>query len=90
MTNPPYHGTLATDFAIHALTLAECKVALLLPLYFLEGVQRHELFAERPLKAVYVFSRRLSFNEDDKVPFGCCWLVWEHGYSGKPSMGWIL
>jgi hypothetical protein len=61
-------------------------------MWFLEGVQRHDLFAGHPLKAIYVFSRRPTFGEhhDHHAPFGTFWAVWDKGYKGKPRIEWIL
>ena len=92
VTNPPYSDAMAEKFCRHALAIAKSKVAMLLPMWFLEGVQRHDLFAGHPLKAIYIFSRRPKFGEQDRhaAPFGTCWAVWDKGYKGKPRIEWIL
>ena len=51
------------SFAVTPCAIAKNKVAMLLPMWFLEGVQRHDLFAGHPLKAIYIFSRRPKFGE---------------------------
>jgi len=83
VTNPPYSQSMAEAFVRHAMEIAQKKTAMLLPFYFLEGVQRFGLFTSRawPVKAVYVFSRRPTFGEkDDHSPFGCVWVVWDRSY----------
>jgi hypothetical protein len=92
VTNPPYSDGMAEKFCRHALAIAKSKVAMLLPMWFLEGVQRHDLFAGHPLKAIYVFSRRPKFGEHQEchAPFGTFWAVWDKGYRGKPRIEWIL
>ena len=92
VTNPPYADGRAENFCRHALKLATHKIAMLVPIWFLEGVQRHDLFTKEPLKAVYVFSRRPTFGEDQEshAPFGTCWVVWDKRYKGKPYIEWLL
>lgn len=93
VTNPPYSQSMAEAFVRHAMEIAQKKIAMLLPFYFLEGVQRHDLFSSRkwPVKGLYIFSRRPTFGDhDDHSPFGCVWVVWERGYQGTPKTEWIL
>ena len=93
ITNPPYK--LAQEFIEKSLKVADSKVAMLLKLNFLEGQKRNGLFKTTPLKAVYVFSKRLSFDKGDEKGKGngllaYAWYVWEKGYKGKPQIDWIL
>ena len=92
VTNPPYSDGMAEKFCRQALAIAKNKVAMLLPMWFLEGVQRHDLFTCHPLKAIYIFSRRPKFGEqhDHQAPFGTCWVVWDKQFKGKPRIEWIL
>jgi hypothetical protein len=92
ITNPPFSDGRAEAFCRHALKIATHKVAMLLPMWFLEGVQRHELFAKQPLKAIYILSRRPTFGKDQEchAPFGNFWAVWEKGYKGKARIEWLL
>ena len=69
--------------------LATDKVAMLLPTWMLEGVERYELFTEHPVKAVYILSRRPKYQQGT-MPFGSCWVVWQQGYRGKASVEWVL
>jgi hypothetical protein len=93
ITNPPYN--LAQEFIEKSLELVNSKVAMLLKLNFLEGQKRHQLFKNTPLKSVYVFSKRLSFDKGNEKGKGngllaYAWYVWEKGYKGKPEIDWIL
>jgi hypothetical protein len=92
ITNPPYSDGMAEKFCRHALAIASGKVAMLLPMWFLEGIQRHDLFSKQPLKAIYIFSRRPKFGEHHlhQAPFGTCWAVWEKQFKGKARIEWIL
>lgn len=93
VTNPPYK--LAQEFIEHALECADKKVIMLLKLNFLEGQKRYKLFADSPLKTVYVFSKRLSFDKGNEKGKGngllaYAWYVWEKGFEGSPTIEWIL
>lgn len=92
VTNPPFK--MGEDFARRAIALTTGKVCLLLRLAFLEGIERRELFNSTPLCRVWVFSRRLtmtsgSLNGTKGGMIAFAWFVWEHGYTGKPSVGWL-
>jgi len=92
VTNPPFK--FAEEFVRKALAVTTHKVAMLLPLSFLESQKRYRLFQKTPLETVYVFSRRLSLYRggierpsSGAVPYG--WFVWRHGYRGKPRLRWL-
>ena len=92
ITNPPYKNAL--EFAKHSVWIAEKKVALLLKITFLEGLERREFFEEKPPVRVWVFSRRISLckNGDENVGKGMfclAWFIWEKNYKGKTEIGWI-
>jgi hypothetical protein len=92
ITNPPF--TLAEDFVRKALLTTTGKVAILGKLQFLEGAKRKKMFESTPLKAVYVFSKRLSmYRNGEKMKnsgmIAFAWFVWEHGYEGKPTVSWL-
>lgn len=92
VTNPPF--TLAETFVKLALERTTRKVALLCKLQFLEGVKRKTLFETTPLKRVLIFSKRLTMTRNGAdVPASgmiCfAWYVWEHGYAGAPTIGWL-
>lgn len=96
VTNPPFK--LATQFVRKALELTTDKVAMLLKVGFLEGVERAEVFDDAPFARLWVFRRRQSFLKNGThgiemegrggmIAYG--WFVWEHGHIGKPTIGWI-
>ena len=92
ITNPPF--SLALEFVEHAKTVATSRIAMLLPLDFLHGVSRYELFQDRgfPLKVVYVFCQRLRFGntpEAQSAPMANAWFVWDKRYKDKPTVEWI-
>lgn len=96
ITNPPFK--LAVPFVRKSLELTTGKVAMLLKIAFLEGIERADLFRASPLARVHVFSRRLAFvpggSTDARTLDGggmmaFAWFVWEHGYTGRPTLGWI-
>lgn len=93
VTNPPYK--YATEFVQHSLSLTTGKVAMLLRLSFLEGNKRAKLFKHHPPARVWVFSRRLKFHRPGWIDSGAggmvayAWFVWDHGYKGKPEIGWV-
>ncbi len=96
VTNPPFK--LAVPFVRQAVRLTTGKVAMLLKIAFLEGIERAELFKATPLARVHVFSRRLAFVPGGSIEarkldgggmMAFAWFVWEHGYTGKPELGWL-
>jgi hypothetical protein len=73
VTNPPYGKRMAEAFVRHALKLAFFKVAMLLPMYFIEAVCRNDIFTNPkcPVKSMYFFSRRIKFGDNGHAsPFG--------------------
>lgn len=96
--NPPYRLTEA--FIYRALTIARHKVAMLTNLRFLASQRRHRLFAETPVRRVHVFSTRPSMPPGTLLESGeraaqggsqdYCWIVWEHGFAGAPTLNWLI
>ena len=91
VTNPPYKNALA--FVRHATDLANRKVAMLLKLNFLEGVERSEFFKHTPPKRVHVFKRRQALMKNG-VPYvggmmALAWYVWEGNHQGDTVIKWI-
>lgn len=95
ITNPPFK--LITEFAVVALQIARCKVAMIGRLLWLEGKARQKFFKNSPLARVYVFSERVDISRSDHTPradgkggmTAFAWYVWEHGYVGHPELHWI-
>jgi hypothetical protein len=97
VSNPPFN--LARPFIDKALTIASHKVAMLLPLTFLEGQRKVEWLGKTPLARVHVFTWRISMPPGELLVSGkvkpeggkkCfAWFVWEHGHVG-PWQGRFL
>ena len=96
ITNPPYSSSI--DFVYKAMELVQTgsKVAMLLPLRFLEGKKRKELFDKYPPIRVYVSVSRITCAKDgdfDKHKgdnaLAYAWFIWIKGYKGKPELGWF-
>lgn len=94
VTNPPF--SLAEPFIERAMQVVRHKAAFLVRLAFLEGRARRErIFERQPLARVHVFSRRISMPPGDldieakggAVAFA--WIVFEHGWRGPPTLGWL-
>ena len=88
VTNPDYD--FSEQFVRTSLEKTTYKVAMLLPLAFLTSRGRYELLTSSSLKAVYVFTGRVSlFPKEVRASSGngrenYAWFVWEHGYQGSP------
>tara|TARA_X000001382_G_C3175047_1_gene180801 strand:+ start:297 stop:854 length:558 start_codon:yes stop_codon:yes gene_type:complete len=92
VTNPPFK--MALDIAEHSQKIARYKIALLLKLSFLEGVERKKFFHEYPPQRIWVFSRRQSLMKNGIEQFGggmmaLAWFVWETGSTKAPVIGWL-
>jgi hypothetical protein len=94
VTNPPFK--LAIPFVEKSLSLTTGKVAMLLKLTFLETQKRRKLFDSTPIARVYIFSERVTMQrgrqttvDDTGGMIAYAWYVWEHGYTGKPTLDWI-
>lgn len=92
ITNPPFK--MAVEFARNAIFLASDKVALLVQLRFLEGIERKKLFLDHPPSRVWVFAKRLPMpsGEEDGTKGGMlafAWFVWDKTHIGPTQLGWI-
>lgn len=89
ITNPPYF--CADEFVLHALRLARHKVAMLLRLGFLGGIDRYEtIWRQHPLKSLYVFCRRLDFGVDGTPIDNHAWFVWDMKHEGPATVHHIF
>lgn len=95
VTNPPYNK--AMEFVTHALDISTdgVRVAMFLKLTFLEGVKRKDLFSKYPPVKIYVFRNRVDCWKNGvrpKTPSRAvcyAWFIWEKGFHGTPTVGWI-
>lgn len=95
VTNPPFK--LASEFVKHGMSLISNgnKVCLFLKIQFLESKERKALFEQYPLKKLLVYSERQQCSKNAefdkyKATTQCyAWYVFEKGYNGDPTIGWI-
>ncbi len=95
ITNPPYR--FAEQFIRQSLKNINDgnKVAMFLPIRYLEGKSRKTMFQEIPPIRVYVFSYRVKcaingeFEKMKGSAVSYAWYVWEKGFAGKPTIDWI-
>ena len=98
ITNPPF--TFALDFVLQAKKIARKKICILNSPMFLDGIKRYEMWIDKdfPLKNMYQFAGRVVFRKDGLsdqsqnglIRFPRAWFVFEKGYTGKPTIDWIL
>lgn len=92
ITNPPFK--FGQRFVEHAVAHTRFKVAMLFRASFLESGKRWGLFNELPFARLWVFSNRVRMGTN-KHPGGLggavsyAWFIWEHGYRGRPTVGWL-
>jgi len=95
VSNPPFG--LAEKFAQIALRITRNKVALLLPANWVQGDKRSRWLETTPLRRVLFITPRPSMPPGAIVVSGgasrngttdYAWFIWEHGYAGKPEIGW--
>jgi hypothetical protein len=91
--NPPFN--IASHFALHALKLAQHKVAMIFPTARLNAA--HWL-KDTPLRRVWLLSPRPSMPPGHVIAAGgkpgggkmdFCWLIWEHGYRCPAELHWL-
>ena len=98
ITNPPYK--FAKEFVEHALDIIEDgrKVAMFLKLTFLESKSRRALFEKYPPKRIWVFSERVqcakngdfeTYKQGVGTAVAYAWFIWQKGYKGETTVGWI-
>jgi len=95
ITNPPYR--YANEFIIKAMTILKegKKLALFLPIRYLEGKARKRIYKEFPPKNIYISSSRLicaingKFDSQIGSAVSYAWLVWQKGYKGETILKWF-
>jgi hypothetical protein len=75
---------LGDAYARRALDIVFHKVALLLPVRFMETPRAKKLFAETPLVRVYVVTEKIPYRRGTQA-----WFVWEKGNWTSPKIRWI-
>ena len=74
VTNPPFK--LTEQFLLTALELSSQKVAMLLPIRYLTGLNRKKIFDEYPLNKLIVIPYKIDFTNSGNPMFECAWYVW--------------
>ena len=95
ITNPPYK--YANEFIIKAMTILKegNKLALFLPIRYLEGKARKRIYKDFPPKTIYVSSGRLicafngNFEAQTNSAVCYAWFVWQKGYKGETVLKWF-
>ena len=89
---------MASQFLEKAISVVNpgAKIALFLPIRYLEGIARYEVMKNHPPKEILVSVRRLTCarNGDPKEfakgsATAYAWFVWEKGFTGKPEINWF-
>jgi hypothetical protein len=96
ITNPPFR--FALDFVLQSKKIARNKICILNATMFLDGIKRYEMWQDKdfPLKTMYQFAGRVGFRKNeivDQTEYGLmpwAWFVFEKGYTGDPTIKWIL
>lgn len=90
ITNPPFK--LALQFILKALSEPSVKkVAMFARIQLMEGKERYlELWSKYPAIRIYIFSKRVTCSAEGVRIMAFCWYIWEKGYTGQPSLHWIL
>lgn len=103
VSNPPFK--LCDDkrartypFVQRCLERAERKVALLLPLAWITGMERSRWFQQSPLRRIWVLSPRPSMPPGHILAAGkkpgngktdFAWYIWQIDYDGQPEIAWL-
>jgi len=95
ITNPPYR--YVSEFITKSLSIIKKgnKVAFFLPIRYLEGKARKEIYAKNPPIRIWVSSSRLkcamngNFDKMKGSAVSYAWFVWQKGYKGKTQLDWF-
>jgi hypothetical protein len=96
VSNPPFR--LAESFVKHALQRATSKVAMLLPVSWLNGHKRSLWLEQTPLRRVWIISPRPSMPPGAVILAGekpgggktdFAWFVWHRDYDGQPEVRFL-
>ena len=95
ITNPPYR--YADQFITRSLEILQegKKLALFLPIRYLEGKARKQIFTHTPPCIVYISSSRLKcaingeFEKMTGSAVSYAWFVWQKGFNGQTVLKWF-
>lgn len=94
ITNPPYKKTIKfVEMAFERLQKGH-KLALFLPISFLEGIKHTKLLSQFRPTRIYISRRRLNCPRvgEDKTTGGIVcytWVVWEVNWHGPTTLEWF-
>ena len=98
LTNPPYTENL-TDIINRCISLCHSKVALLMPLRYLSGLERFKsIYQIHPPARVYVYIERIciarnadfeKYNDPGANREIYAWYIWQKGYTGATELHWL-
>ena len=98
ISNPPYSSDLAAIVS-RCIRLCKDKVALIMPLRYLSGKERHKnIYEIHPPARIYVYTERiciaknadfLRYNDAGANKEIYAWYVWEKGHDGHTELRWI-
>lgn len=95
ITNPPY--AFANQFILKGLELLEegNRLALFMPIRYLEGKARKKIYEENPPEIIYISSGKLicAINGDFAKVKGSAmsyaWFIWRKGFKGETKIKWF-
>lgn len=95
ITNPPYK--FVNQWILKSMDILQKnkKLALFLPIRYLEGKERKNIYLKYPPKNIYMSSSRLKcaingkFNVQSGSAASYAWFVWQKGYTGDTKLSWI-
>jgi len=94
--NPPFKDHLR--FIERSLSITAGKVAMYMPLRYLGGIQRADMFQETRLTRVLILPEKARLLTNGK-PIGngkgrgrqeFAWFIWRPGYRGEPRFAWSM
>lgn len=98
LTNPPYTENL-TDIINRCISLCHSKVALLMPLRYLSGLERFKsIYQIHPPARVYVYMERIciarnadfeKYNDPGANREIYAWYIWQKDYTGVTELHWL-
>lgn len=96
ITNPPFK--LANEFLEKSMEITNdgAKIALFLPIRYLEGQARYKVIQKYPPKEIWCSVKRLTCakNGDPEIfkkgsATAYAWFYWEKGFKGDPIVKWF-
>ena len=77
VTNPPFN--LSYEFILQGLRLADKCLALFLPIRYLTGKSRAEIYKQNPPTKIIVIPNKVDFLGNGSPVMEFAWFIWEKG-----------